>query len=213
VGIRGKLSFCAASAASAVLAAAASLGASVPSGIYLSTWGTAHVAFGDPVKAWLRQSGASVAADGPMRLDADRGGFTMPAGGTADADRLDAQGRMVYPGDVTVTLPGAGGAAATVLRFGPCYLRLLPDLTWTAQVSVNGAAVPGEVVLATGAESEVLAGGGSPSPSGFRAAAVPYHVSDALAQLLARESGQPGPAAGSLFGTLVPQFDHVPTGG
>src|SRR5437016_7844898 len=92
--------------AAAVLTAAGSLGAANSSGIYLSTWGTAHVTFGDAFKSWLKQSGATVTADAPMSLDADRGGFTMPANASdGSADHLDLQGRMVYPGDLTVTLP------------------------------------------------------------------------------------------------------------
>ncbi len=214
----------AAAVATTVLTASGSLGAANSSGIYLSTWGTAHVTFGDGFKGWLKQSGASVIADAPMSLDTGGGGFTMPAN-ALDADRLDLQGRMVYPGDLTVTVPtGAASAVSpkqttvsprqtSVVRLGPFYLKLMPQPVWTAHVSVNGTLSATEIQLATGDTSEVLAGGGSPSPSGFRAADVPFHLTQEAVDLLARESGRPGPVAGSLFGTLSPRFDHVPTAG
>jgi hypothetical protein len=200
--------------AAVVLTASGSLGAASSSGIYLSTWGTAHVTFGEAFKAWLKQSGATVTADAPMTLDADRGGFTMPAS-SPDGDHLDLQGRMVYPGDLTVTVPVSAPprTSESVLRFGPFYLKLMPQPTWTAGLSVDGTVSATEFRLASGDTSEVLAGGGSPSPSGFRAAAVPFHLTPEATDLLARQSGRPGPVAGSLFGTLSPRFDHVPTGG
>jgi len=213
--MRRKLFGCVA-AVVVVLTASGSLGAASSSGIYLSTWGTAHVIFGDAFKAWLKQSGATVTADAPMVLDADRGGFTMPASAPS-GDHLDLQGRMVYPGDLTVTVPtGAPARAsvrASVLRFGPFFLKLMPQPVWTSGLSVDGTVSATEIRLASGDTSEVLAGGGSPSPSGFRAANVPFHLTPEATDLLARQTGQPGPVAGSLFGTLSPRFDHVPTGG
>jgi hypothetical protein len=209
VGIRSKLLV---GAATVALAASGALGAASPSGIYLSTWGTAHVTFGDAFRAWLTQTGASVAADAPMTLDADRGGFTMPASATS-GDRLDLQGRMVYPGDLTVAFTTGAPARRAVLRLGPFYLKVMPEPTWTAGLSVDAKSSAGELRLAAGDTAEVLAAGGSPSPTGFRPASVPFHLTREAAELLARETGRPGPVADSLFGTLVPQFDHVPTGG
>jgi hypothetical protein len=209
VGIRGKLSVCAATVA---VAASGSLGAASPSGIYLSTWGTAHVTFGDSFKAWLTQTGASVTADAPMTLDADRGGFTMPASAKS-GDHLDLQGRMVYPGDLTVTVTAGAPARTAMLRLGPFYVRVMPEPEWTAGLSVDGKASAGELRLATGDTSEVLAGGGSPSPTGFRASSVPFHLAQETTDLFAKETGRPGLVADSLFGTLAPHFDHVPTGG
>ena len=214
MGIRRKLFLCAATVA---LTASGSLAAATPSGIYLSTWGTAHVTFGDGFRAWLKQAGAVVSADAPVTLDADGGGFTLPA---AASDRLDTQGRMVYQGDVEVTVADASAATrtVTVLALGPLHVSVLPDLIWTAGLSVNGKpmrgnATGGELRLATGDYTEVLAGGGSPSPTGYRAAGVPFHLAQETADLLARASGRTGPAAGALFGTLVPRFDQVPTRG
>jgi hypothetical protein len=207
VSIRGKLFVCAAAVA---LAASGSAGtaAATPSGIYLSTWGTAHVAFGDAFKAWLAQAGASVSADAPVTLDPGGGGFTMPA--SADG-RLDTQGRMVYAGGVEIAAGAAG--RRTVLVLGPFHVGVLPELSWSARVSGDGGAAPGEVELAAGDYAEVLASDGSPSPTGFRAASVPFHLAGDAARLLARETGRPGPVAGSLFGRLTPRFDQVPTRG
>lgn len=186
-------------------------------GIYLSTWGTSHVAFGDAVKAWLTQAGATVTAQPPVTLDADGGGFTMPASPTL-GDRLDAWGRMVYPGALVVSMPApkhesGADAKQRTLRFGPMYLRVVPDVSWSASLAVNGAPAASEVELATAAYPEVLAGGGTPSPSGFRADRLPFHLSQDAADLLAGVSGHTGPVAGSLFGTLTPSFDRVPTEG
>jgi hypothetical protein len=289
VGIRGKLTVCAATVALTAssslttfgsMAAAAAradgpapgaarlLGSPSFTGIYLSTWGTAHVTFGDGFRTWLAQNGAGVSAQAPVKLDADGGGFTLPASAAA-ADRLDEQGRIAYQGAIVISEP----ARKLSVRFGPLYIRVMPDLAWSAGLSVdgmpakgaatdgvpakavpangaaadgatadgaatdgatvngvaadgtppkgvpaNGAArpnetLPREIGLADGDESEVLAGGGTPSPTGFRAASMPFHLTRDAADLLARESGRPGPVAGSLFGTLVPQFDHVPTAG
>ena len=248
VNIRRKLIVCAATAALAAtgpFAAAAagpagpgSAGARSPvpalplggpnfTGIYLSTWGTSHVTFGDAFKSWLDQSGATVTAQAPMTLDADGGGFTMPVS-PGMADRLDAWARMVYPGTLTISLAARTREASMdakrrILQFGPMYFRVVPDVSWSAAVSVNGAPVnrvsvngasaAGEVELATADYSEVLAGGGTPSPSGFRPDRLPFHLSQDTVDLLTDVSGRTGPVAGSLFGTLTPSFDHVPTEG
>ena len=240
VNIRRKLIVCAATAALATTgpfaAAAAAAGSAGPgsagartpvralplggpnfTGIYLSTWGTSHVTFGDAFKSWLDQSGATVTAQAPMALDADGGGFTMPVS-PGMTDRLDAWGRMVYPGTLTISLAvptreAAVDAKRRVLRLGPMYIRVVPDVSWSAALSVNGTTAAGEVELATADYPEVLAGGGTPSPSGFRPDRLPFHLSQDTADLLAGAGGRTGPVAGSLFGTLTPSFDHVPTEG
>jgi hypothetical protein len=144
-------------------------------------------------------------ARAPLTLDADGGGFTMPASPAA-GDRLDEWGRMVYSGALMISLPArTRGAAAEAKRrtlmFGPMFIRAVPDVSWSATLSADGSPAAGEVELATADYPQVLAGGGTPSPSGFRA------------DLLASVSGRTAPAAGSLFGTLTPTFDHVPTAG
>lgn len=187
------------------------------SGIYLSAWGTSHVAFGDAFKAWLDQAGAIVTAQAPFTLDAGGGGFTMPAS-PATSDRLDVWGRMAYSGALMISLPertheAAAQAQRRTLAFGPMFIRVVPDVSWSATLSVNGSPAAGEVELATADYPEVLAGGGTPSPSGFRADRLPFHLSQDAADLLASAGGRTAPAAGSLFGTLTPSFDHVPTAG
>lgn len=187
------------------------------SGIYLSTWGTAHVAFGDAFKTWLDQAGATVTAQAPLTLDADGGGFTMPAS-PATGDRLDEWGRMVYSGALMISLPArtreaAAEAKRRTLVFGPMFIRVVPEVSWSATLSVNGSSAAAEVELATADYPEVLAGGGTPSPSGFRADRLPFHLSQDAVDLLASVSGRTAPPAGSLFGTLTPSFDHVPTAG
>lgn len=208
-------------AASGSSAAAARASAPNFAGIYLSTWGTAHVAFGDAFTVWLARTGATVTAQAPVTLDADRHGFTMPVSPTA-ADSFDAWAwdRMVYPGALLISLPATttkatkaeanSPAMRRVIRFGPLAISVLPDVTWSARLSVDGRRAVGEVTLATADYAEVLAGGGTPSPSGFRAAAVPFRLTQALTDLLARESGRGAPAAGALFGMLTPSFDQVP---
>ena len=186
-------------------------------GIYLSAWGTSHVTFGDAFRSWLAQTGASVTAQAPVTLDADGGGFTMPMSGAASS-RLDAWGRMVYSGGLMISLEAktreAGlDARRRTVRFGPMYIRVVPDVSWSAALSVNGEPAASEVELATADYPEVLAGGGTPSPSGFRATRLPFHLSQDAADLLASVSGRTSPVAGSLFGTLTPSFDHVPTEG
>lgn len=186
-------------------------------GIYLSTWGTSHVTFSDAFKSWLAQTGATVAAQAPVALDADGGGFTMPVG-PETGDLLDAWGRMVYPGKLSISLPARTrtsdpSAKRRSVELGPMYIRVVPEVSWSAALSVDGTPAPSEVELATADYLEVLAGGGTPSPSGFRANRLPFHLSQDAADLLAGVSGRTGPVAGSLFGTLTPSFDHVPTQG
>jgi hypothetical protein len=187
-------------------------------GIYLSTWGTAHVTFGRAFKSWLARTGATVSAQAPVTLDADRDGFTMPASPVRQTGyQLDARGRMVYPGALVISLPAKARvhvhSQRQTLRFGPFYIMVVPDVAWNAALSVNGVPAADEVELATADYSEVLAGGGPPSPSGFRADRVPFHLTQDTAALLAHEGGRAAPAPGSLFGTLTPRFDHVPTEG
>lgn len=198
--------------------AARPLGGPNFAGIYLSAWGSAHVTFGRAFKSWLARTGATVTAQAPVTLDADRDGFTMPASQVRQTGyRLDARGRMVYPGALVISVPAKERvhrhAQRQSLRFGPFYIRVVPDVSWDTALSVNGVPAADEVELATADYSEVLAGGGTPSPSGFRADRVPFHLSQDTAALLARESGRAAPATGSLFGTLTPHFDHVPTEG
>lgn len=188
-------------------------------GIYLSTWGTSHVTFGDAFKSWLAQTGATVTAQAPVTVDADGSGFTMPMG-PETGDRLNAWGQMVYPGALTISLPqpartrtAAPAATQHTVQLGPMYLRVVPDVSWSAALTADGEPTAGQVELATADYPEVLAGGGTPSPSGFRADRLPFHLSQDAANLLARVSGRAGPVAGSLFGTLTPSFDHVPTAG
>ncbi len=226
MSIRRKLTVGAAAVAlitSGTAAAAAAAPASTPNftGIYLSTWGTAHVAFSDAFRAWLAATGASVTAQAPLVLDADRGGFTLPASPT-DADVLDDWGRIVYPGTLLISVPTkareGSHEARRIVRFGPLYIKVVPEVSWNAGLSLDGARTVGEVELATADYAEVLAGGGTPSPSGFRAVSVPFHLTQDAADLLAHASGRTAPAAGSLaagslLGTLTPSFDHVPTQG
>lgn len=185
-------------------------------GIFLSTWGTSHVTFSKAVRSWLARSGATVTARPPMTLDADRGGFTMPASRTS-GDRLDVRGRMDYPGALVISLPAqaktSGHATRRLVCFGPLYIRVMPTVSWSAALSVNGVPAAGDVVLATADYSEVLAAGGTPSPSGFRVDSVPFHLSQDAVDLLERASGRTAPDAGTLLGTLTPRFDHVPTQG
>lgn len=208
--------------------AAAATGGSTPNftGIFLSTWGTAHVTFSGTFAQWLAETGATVTAQAPLTLDADRTGFTMPVSRTVGS-HLDAWGRMAYPGALEISVPvaaqsarsGDGGVRAEsrslnrTLRFGPLYMRVVPDVSWSAKLAVDGAPTGGELKLATADYAEVLEGGGTPSPSGFRATSVPFRLTQDAADLLARESRHSAPAAGTLFGTLTPNFDDLPTEG
>lgn len=190
-------------------------------GIYLSTWGTAHVTFGGAFTTWLARTGATVTAQAPVTLDADRGGFTMPVS-PATADRFDSWDRMVYPGALLISLPAKTTKAMKtsppttrrIIRFGPLAISIMPEVSWTAALSLDSAPTAEEdVTLATADYAEVLTGGGTPSPSGFRADAVPFRLTQEFADLLAHESGRSAPTAGALLGTLTPRFDRLPTTG
>jgi hypothetical protein len=190
-------------------------------GIYLSTWGAAHVTFGGAFTTWLAQTGAIVTAQAPVTLDADRGGFTMPVS-PATADRFDSWDRMIYPGALLISLPARTtettktGSPVTrrIIRLSPLAISIMPEVSWGAALSLDGTPTTEEdVTVATADYAEVLAGGGTPSPSGFRADAVPFRLTQEFADLLAHESGRSAPTMGSLFGTLTPRFDRLPTTG
>ncbi|HEV2344724.1 MAG TPA: hypothetical protein VGS97_11575 [Actinocrinis sp.] len=188
--------------------------------IYLSTWGTAHVTFGNAFATWLARTGATVTAQAPVKLDSDHRGFTMPVSPRVAAS-FDAWDRMVYPGALLISLPStttkttnpSWPAMRRVIRFGPFVISLMPEVSWRAALSLDGSPTVGEVTLATADYAEVLAGGGMPSPSGFRAEAVPFRLTQELTGLLARESGHGSSAAGAFFGMLTPSFDQVSTTG
>lgn len=171
-------------------------------GIYISPWGSADVAFSPAAKAWIADRHITVGAIAPFTLTRD--GFHMPIGSSA-GDHLDSKGRIFYPGGMTFTYPNG-----TVVELKPTYIRIMPTPGYSAGVVVNGQEVAPEIMVATTTPAEVLANG-RPTFTGFKLDRVPFHITSEMSDTLAQATGQPGPKAGDLFGTLTPHFDYVPT--
>lgn len=192
-----------ASGAAAQQPTAAAAAAPLP-GAYISPWGDAQVAIGDETLAWMEREGITLEAVSPFVMDADGRGFSMPIGSTA-GDGLDAEGRIFYPGGLRVRHQESG----KTITLKSTFIRVMPTPAYSAGVSIDGRPLLDEVVIAESTYAEVMAGA-RPSPTGFRIKKAPFYVTQEAANLFAEATGATAPRAGSLFGTLTPNFDYVP---
>ncbi|MCX4745215.1 hypothetical protein OG455_06715 [Kitasatospora sp. NBC_01287] len=191
-----------AAAPSAATAPAASAEHRAP-GIYISPWGSAHVRVSAETAAWLSTNGVKLGAIAPFVIDPDGLGFDMPIGSTA-GDHIDAQGRIFYPGGMTLDQASTG----THVELEPTWIRLVPQPGYSAGITVNGQKISDETLIAYTTPAEVLANG-RPTLTGFMLDRVPFHVTPEAAALTAQWFGD-GLKADSMFGTLTPRFDYVP---
>ncbi|WP_461027393.1 hypothetical protein [Streptomyces sparsus] len=173
-------------------------------GAYISPWGDARVEIGDETLAWMEREGITVEAISPFVMDADGRGFSMPIGSTA-GDGLDTKGRIFYPGGLRIQHQESG----RTITLKSTFIRVMPTPAYSAGVSVDGKQLLEEVVVAESTYAEVMAGA-RPSPTGFRIKKAPFYVTEEAANLFAAATGATAPRAGSLFGTLTPNFDYVP---
>ncbi|MFJ6612769.1 hypothetical protein ACIQPT_21110 [Streptomyces sp. NPDC091289] len=173
-------------------------------GAYISPWGDAHAAMSDETLAWIEREGITWEAIGPFVKDADGRGFSMPIGSTA-GDGLDTKGRIFYPGGITLHHPGSG----RTITLKSTFIRVMPTPAYSAGVSVDGKPLLEEVVVAESTYAEVMVGA-RPSPTGFRLKQVPFYFTQDAAALISEGIGATAPRAGSLFGTLTPNFDYIP---
>ncbi|MEU4173621.1 hypothetical protein [Streptomyces sp. NPDC026589] len=173
-------------------------------GAYISPWGSAQVTIGDETLAWMEREGIALEAISPFVMDADGRGFSMPIGSTA-GDGLDAKGRIFYPGGLRIKHQASGKS----ITLQSTFIRVMPTPAYSAGVSIDGAKLSEEVVIAESTYVEVMAGA-RPSPTGFRIKKAPFYVTQEAADLFAAATGATAPRAGSLFGTLTPNFDYVP---
>lgn len=190
-------------AAPAATAAESPNGPAAP-GIYISPWGSAHVRVSAETAAWLTRNGVKLGAIAPFVLDPDGLGFEMPIGSTA-GDHLDSQGRIFYPGGMTLDQASSG----THVELEPTWIRIVPQPGYSAGVRVNGQKVSDETLLAYTTPAEVLANG-RPTLTGFKLDRVPFHITQETAALTTQYFGE-GLKADSMFGTLTPRFDYVPS--
>ncbi|MFJ9884574.1 hypothetical protein ACIQRW_01755 [Streptomyces sp. NPDC091287] len=173
-------------------------------GAYISPWGSAQVAIGDETLAWMEREGITLEAISPFVMDADGRGFSMPIGSTA-GDGLDSKGRIFYPGGLRIQHQESGKS----ITLQSTFIRVMPTPAYSAGVSIDGEKLREEVVIAESTYVEVMAGA-RPSPTGFRIKKAPFYVTQEAADLFAAATGATAPRAGSLFGTLTPNFDYVP---
>lgn len=173
-------------------------------GAYISPWGDADVEIGDEVLKWMEQEGVTLEAIAPFTLHADGKGISMPIGSTA-GDGLDSKGRIYYPGGLTFRHKASGRYAT----LKPTYIRVMPTPGWSAGVEVDGEQFSEEVTVATTSYAEVMLGA-RPSLTGFRLQKVPFYFTEEASNLVSENLGRKAPGAGSLLGTLTPNFDYVP---
>ncbi|MFC8079651.1 hypothetical protein ACFUN8_29445 [Streptomyces sp. NPDC057307] len=176
-------------------------------GAYISPWGDAQVALGNEALAWMQREGITLEAISPFRMDADRRGFSMPIGSTA-GDGLDSKGRIFYPGGLRFHHQASG----KTVTLQSTFIRVMPTPAYSAGVSVDGKRLSEEVSIAESTYTEVMAGA-RPSFTGFRIKQAPFYLTQEAADLFASVTGGEAPRVGSLFGTLTPNFDYVPTRG
>lgn len=172
--------------------------------IYISPWGSAKVRVSDTTKAWLIANDIKLGAIPPFTLDPDGYGFDMPIGSTA-GDHLDEKGRIFYPGGITLQQD----SSQTFVELVPTWIRIMPQPGYSAGVKVNGTPVSDETLIAYTTPAEVIANG-RPTLTGFTLDRVPFHVTGDAAKLTKAYFGD-GLQENSMFGTLTPRFDYVPT--
>ncbi|MFF2326675.1 MULTISPECIES: hypothetical protein [unclassified Streptomyces] len=173
-------------------------------GVYISPWGDAHVELSPETLSWMRAEGVTLEAISPFVMDADGRGFDMPIGSTA-GDGLDSRGRIFYPGGLNFH----HAASDRTITLKPTYIRVMPTPGYSAGVAVNGVPFADEVQIADTTPAEALLGA-RPSPTGFRLEKVPFRITAEATRLFAQVTGGEGPRAGSLLGTLTPNFDYIP---
>ncbi|MFJ9504340.1 hypothetical protein ACIRPZ_11125 [Streptomyces anulatus] len=162
------------------------------------------MAIGDETLAWMEREGITLEAISPFVMDADGRGFSMPIGSTA-GDGLDSKGHIFYPGGLRIQHRASGKS----ITLQSTFIRVMPAPAYSAGVSIDGERFREEVVIAESTYVEVMAGA-RPSPTGFRIKKAPFYVTQEAADLFAAATGATAPRAGSLFGTLTPNFDYVP---
>ncbi|WP_406096979.1 hypothetical protein [Kitasatospora purpeofusca] len=173
-------------------------------GLYISPWGSASVRVSETTKSWLDANGIKLGAIEPFTLDADGYGFDMPIGSSA-GDHLDDKGRIYYPGGMTLTQD----SSSTVVELQATWIRLMPQPGYSAGVKANTEKVSEETLIAYTTPAEVLANG-RPTLTGFTLDRVPFHVTADAAALTEKFFGN-ALKTDSMFGTLTPRFDYVPT--
>ncbi|MCY0950457.1 hypothetical protein [Streptomyces sp. H27-S2] len=185
-------------------AAVSRAGEPIPPNLYISPWGDAQAKISDAFLQWLRDEGVTMTAISPFTMDADGKGFSMPIGSTA-GDGLDSKGRIFYPGGLRLSHAETGKE----VTLKPTYIRVMPRPGWTSGVEVDGKMLAEEMPLADTKYDEVMLTA-RPSTTGFRLEKVPFYTSLELAQTIQDHLGRPGPAAGTLMGTLTPDFRYIP---
>lgn len=173
-------------------------------GVYLSPWGDADVELSDELLDWMRDRDITLGAISPFVMAPDGRSFSMPIGSTA-GDGLDSQGRIFYPGGLNFR----HAASDKTITLKPTYIRVMPTPGYSAGVTVNGVPRTDELMVADTTPAEALAGA-RPSPTGWRLEKVPFRVTAEASKMFADVTGVEGPRAGSLLGTLTPNFDYIP---
>lgn len=174
-------------------------------GAYISPWGDARVEISDETLRWMNQEGITLEVTSPFTMDADGRGFSMPISATAGAG-LDAEGRISYQGGLRFHHRSTG----KTVTLKPTSITVMPRPGWSSRVEVDGRALAGELPLGDTHYDEIMTSA-SPSATGYRLQKAPFYVTAEAAGLFADETGHLGPRVGSLFATLTPNFDYVPS--
>ncbi|MDH6576261.1 hypothetical protein [Kitasatospora sp. MAP5-34] len=172
--------------------------------VYISPWGSAHVRLSGDTQKWLTDNGVTLGVIAPFTLDPDGFGVDMPIGSSA-GDHIDSKGRIFYPGGLTLNQASSG----TSVELQPTWIRIVPEPGYSAGIKVNGTDLSPETLLGYTTPAEVLASG-RPTMTGFRLDKCPFHVTQATSDLTTQYFGA-GLKTDSMFFTLTPRFDYVPT--
>lgn len=100
-------------------------------------------------------------------------------------------------------------SSSTVVELQATWIRLMPQPGYSAGVKANTEKVSEETLIAYTTPAEVLANG-RPTLTGFTLDRVPFHVTADAAALTEKFFGN-ALKTDSMFGTLTPRFDYVPT--
>ncbi|BFV60122.1 hypothetical protein KCMC57_up52260 [Kitasatospora sp. CMC57] len=178
----------------------------MPSGPYVSPWGTAQVTWADSFKARLADRAVVITPIAPVTAPPDDSGIISDIGWTS-GDYIDLEnfGRVYYPGGVRLSTPDTGGSW-TMDEF---WLRFSPNRGLSSYLEVNGTKSPTEQLFCSYTLRDAFGAGWGLTFGGVRTAKVPLTLTDIGADTLNEALGTSF-HAGEPFGVLSGEFRYIP---
>ncbi|MER5864967.1 hypothetical protein [Kitasatospora sp. NPDC002040] len=180
--------------------------AGLPSGPYVSPWGTAQVEWAPSFKARLAEQAVTITPIAPVTALPDDRGIISDIGWTSgDYIDLEQFGRVYYPGGVSLANPQTGGSW-TMDEF---WLRFAPVRGLSSYLEVNGVKSPTEQLFCSYTLQGAFGPGWGLTFGGVKTAKVPLTLTEVGARTLNEALGTSF-RAGEPFGVLSGEFRYIP---